>query len=559
MRARFPTLLASALTLGLALVPGCKRDGDTSSPSTVAAPKPTRKAGMPRPYRLPAQPEMAAFIAAPDEAMAAARMYAAGVLPQGRQMLSSALSANPSADDRKLAAWIDDSKAWAAVRAENQDILWLPIQADRVAELKGHLAGKPPAGSFGAVNLQRTNAGPKLAWFDEQTGYLALADDEKGIATAPHIPFEYGKNGGFYVTITAEHARRIAGQAPFSRLEIKGAGPHDFELVTEDTDVSQAPELAKLTEGALTGMLEAKQIAVAASSKYKDHEAWVKKVLGDTGRTVSKQNFLVRGNLEQLHRRLGATLRSWDGRMVVGVGPKDHLLLGFGSGDPKKMGGATHHLIEGVRDNISMARQFGIDIPKVRWAKNKTTAAGHNIAVAAVESARKVIPSEFHSLIGERGDIRIAMAFSDRLGGAMVVVGPSSDVVLKRWLEQTQSAKAGDATKGDFAAATIAVDPKHFATIANGDVEAAAAKLLGLNAEKDPTRIVVRRQDKRYEVRVTGPKLDVTPTRAASAGSRAGSPHLGRATGSRSAASRSSGGKPVASKPARSGRAKPTK
>ena len=557
MRARFPTLLASALSLGLALVPGCKRDGDTSSPSTVAAPKPTRRAGMPRPYRLPAKPDLAVYIEAPDEAMTAARMYAGGVLPQGRQMLSSALSASPTTDDRKLAAWVDDDKAWAAVRVENQDILWLPIRADRVGELKGVLAGKPPAGSFGAVNLQRTNPGPKLAWFDEQTGYLALADDEKGIATAPHIPFEYGKKGGFFVTITAEHARRIAGQAPFSRLDITGAGPHDFELVTEDTDVSQAPELAKLTEGALTGMLEAKQIAVAASSKYKDHAAWVKKVLGDTGRTVSKQNFLVRGNLEQLHRRLGAMLRSWDGRMVVGVGPKNHLLLGFGSGDPKKMGGATHHLIEGVRDNISMARQFGIDIPKVRWAKKKTTAAGHNIAVAAVESARKVVPKEFHSLIGERGDIRIAMAFPERLGGAMVVVGPSADVVLKRWLEQTQSAKTGDATKGDFAAATIAVDPKHFATIANGDVQAAAAKLLGLNAERDPTRVVVRRQDKRYEVRVKGPKFEAAPTRAASAGSRASTarrPHMGRSAGSRA-----TGGKPVASKPTRSSRAKPTK
>ena len=551
MRARFPTLLASLLAAGLAFAPGCKRDQSSAS-STIAAPKPTRTAGMPRPYRLPAKPDMAIYVEAPDEAMAAARVYAAGTLPHGRQMLTSALSDSPSQDDRKLAAYVDTQQPWAAVRIENQDILWLPIVAAKRAEVKGMLAGKPSVGSFGAVNLQRSTAGPKLAWLDEKTGYLALADDEKGIATAPHIPFEYGKQGAFFVTITAEHARRIAGQAPFSRLDIKGAGPHDFELVTEDTDTSQAPDLAKLTEGALTGMLEAKQIAIAASSKYKDHASWVKKVLGDTGRTVSKQNFLVRGNLEQLHRRLGAMLRSWDGRMAVGVGPKNHLLLGFGSGDPKKMGGATHRLIEGVRDNVSMARQFGIDIPKVRWAKKKTEGAGQNIAVAAVENARKVVPKEFHSLIGERNDIRIAMAFPERLGGAMVVVGPSADVVLKRWLEQTQSATAGNDSKGDFAAATIAVDPKHFNTIANGDIETAAAKLLGLSAEKDPTRVVVRREDKRYEVRVKGPKIEAAPPRAVSN-------HKIGAGRARAGAGRKVGGKPVASKPTRAGRAKPVK
>lgn len=549
---RLPRLLfASTLILGFAFAPGCKKTGASTTTNAAGKPaKPPRKAGMPKPYRLPAKPELAAFVAAPAEAIAASRSYGQGLLPQPRTLIAKAIADAPTDFDRKLAALVDTGRPWAAVRTEGQNILWLPIVPAKKAQLTALLTPKPPEGKFGAVNLQRPGAGAKLAWLDGQSDYLALADDLRGISTARNLPHEYGKQG-LFVTVTAEQARRLTGQAPFSRVELKGAGAHDFTLVSEDTDTSLAPELSKLTAGALTGMLDAEQVALGVSSKYADYSGWVKKVLSDTKRTVDRQNFLVRGNLENLHRRLGSMLRQWDGRVAVGVGPKRHLLLGFGAKDTAKMGGATHHMLDGVRDNVSTARSLGISIPKVRFQKKKTTVAGSNIAVVALEGAKKVVPRELWPLIGEdRGDLRIAMAFPKRAGGAMIVVGPSADKVLGTWLEQTQRATPGSDTTGDFAAATFAVDPQTMATLGSGDIRAVAAKLMSLSADRAPTKVVVRRDEARYEVKVKGPKLEpAAPTRATTAVSRR------RATPGRTAPTRAGAPRKTSSKgkPTRSG------
>ncbi len=497
---------------------------------------------MPKPYRLPAKPDLAVYVDAPAQAITASQSYAPGVLPSYRALIQTAVADAPTDFDKRIGVFVDTKRPWAAAIVENQEILWLPIAAGKKVELAGLLAPKPPEGKFGAVSLQRSGNGAKVAWFDADNSYLALADDLRGIATARELPHEYGKNG-LYIAASAQQAQRFAGQAPFSRLEIKGAGPHDFKLVTEDTNTSEIPELGKITEGALTGMLQSKQIALGVSTKYTDHASWVKKTLGNAKRTIDKQNFLVRGNLEALHKRGGAMLRSWDGRVLAGVGPSRHLLLGFGSADAGKMGSATHRLIEGVRDNISMARQFGINIPKVRFAKSKMTAAGFNIAVVAVQSAKKVVPKEYWALLDDRGELRIAMAFSRHAAGGMFVIGGSAEHVLGKWLEQTKSAKSGAQSTKDFVAATFAVDPKTMASLASGDLGQLTTKLLSLSAKQAPTTVVVRRDDKRYEVAVKGPKVKATPP-ARAASSRRPAQVRTRPT-TKTAAKPRSGGKPV--------------
>lgn len=544
MRAFSRILFAASLATGLVLTPGCKQTGDSKTTKSVAPAKPRRTPGMPKPYRLPAKPELAVYVAAPAEAIAASAAYAPGVLPSYRALIQKALADTPSDFDKRVAVFIDTKRAWAATSVDGHEILWLPISAGKNVELASLLAPLAPEGKFGAVKLKRTGPGAKLAWFDKKNGYIALADDLRGIATARTLPHEYGKDG-LFVAISAEQAKRFTGQSPFSRVEIKGAGPHDFTLSIDDTDTSNVPGLGKITEGALTGMLSSKQIALGVSTKYKGHAGWVKKELSSAKRTISKQNFLVRGNLENLHRRAGSMLRSWNGRVLVGVGPSRHLLLAFGSADAGKMGASTHRLIEGVRDNISMARQFGINIPKVRFAKSKMTAAGHNIAVVAIQSAKKVVPKEYWNLLDDRGELRIAMAFSKRAGGGMVTIGGSAEKVLGTWLEQIKKAPAGADTVKDLAAATFAVDTKTMASLGNGDLGKVASKLLSLSAKQAPTSVVVRRDDARYEITVQGPRVKpLPPARAASAnrGARAPSRAAGRSGGK----SRSPGrGKPV--------------
>jgi len=534
MRVLSQILVASALSLGLGLAPGCKNTGgaggDTSAPD-----KPKRKAGMPKPYRVPAKPELAVYIATPAAAMTAAQAYVPGVLPNQRALLEQAISGSANELDKQLAGFVDLQRPWAAVMIDGQSIVWLPIVEGRHGTLSGLLAPKPPEGKFGAVNLQRTGAGPKLAWFDAKSGYIALADDLRGISTARTLPNALGKNG-LSVAASAAQARRFTGQAPFSRIEVTGAGPNDFTLVIEDADTSEIPELAKFSEGALTGMLEAEHIAAGVSSKYKDHAKWTKKTLSDTKRQIDKQNFLIRGNLSDLNRRLGAVLRSWDGRFVTGMASK-HLVLGFGSKDPGHMGQATHQLIRGVRDNISMARQFGFSVPKIVFNKSKLTAAGYNVAVVSLKGAKKVVPKQYWALIDDRGDLRIAMAFSKNAGAGFVVVGPTCDRVIKTWLEETKGATKGSSSAGDLAAATFAVTPAKLASLASGDIN----RVLGLNATGKPTKIVVSRDEARYEIRVKGPKI--TGATRAGPGSRVARPG---AAGRRAQPTRSaSGGRPA--------------
>ena len=129
-------------------------------------------------------------------------------------------------------------------------------------------------------------------------------------------------------------------------------------------------------------------------------------------------------NAEDLLRRGGAFLRSWNGSVMAGVGPKQHLYIGLGTDDARKTAGAFHHLMSGVMSNLSLAKTFGVGVPKLRYAKKKAEASGVTISVIALEGARKYVPAEYHSLLNGQGELRIAIAFVNRTGSMMMVAGP---------------------------------------------------------------------------------------------------------------------------------------
>lgn len=512
MRA-LPRILALSLlgaTFGVA-APACKKSGpDTEQP---APKKPKRKAGMPKPYKLPAKPAMAVHVEMPEDAGDTAAAYTGGAVRRPGPLMRIALAGKGNATDldKKLVSALDKRRPWSAAVVQGQTILWVPVRADKAGAVKSMLSNKPPVGKFGAVDLQRSGAGAKLAWYDKDTNYIAFADDERGLATARVLPSEYGTSS-IYLSINAAQAKRFSDYVPFDRIEVRGKGPHDFKLTTEGLKTDGVARLDDISNGALTGMLESKQIAVGVSTRLEDHEAYVNKVMSRAKSEVNKAPSIAKGNLEGLRRRLGAALRSWNGRTMVGVGPSRHVLLGFGADDVGKMGGATHQLMQGVRDNVATARMFIKSVPKVRWAGKKREAAGVNIAVVALESAKKHIPSEYHELLNSRGELRIAMAFPKRAGGGMFVIGPDSEDVLATWLEQTKGATKGEDSKGHFVAATFAVSPSKLASLDPGSI----SSVLGLSAQAKPTKVVVRQKDGDYVVKVKGPKpATASPSRTA--------------------------------------------
>ncbi|MEM9452680.1 MAG: hypothetical protein AAGF11_00780 [Myxococcota bacterium] len=515
MRRPYRLLALCALSVSLVPASGCKRTRSSeSSPGSTgsvddapARPKRVRrKPGLPRPLRLPAQAPLIVHIQQPGDAIAGLRAYSPQ-LPGARELLTQAVTQVPGAGEFEsaLAEAADLERSWDAVSIDGELIVHVPIIASQVERVAGLLANKPPVGRFGAVDLQRsTGPAPKLAWLDREAKALTLANSERGLATGRQLAREYGKEHRLRLTLSGAEARKYAPAFALEQLDLEGAGPHRFELTAKGVPPEVFAQLDKLDAGALTGLLESPRIALGASSKYANYDQDVRRILGNVKRQVDRQNFLVKGTLQDLSRRLGSVMRSWNGRTMVGVGPKSHVLLGLGAEDPKRMGGALFHLTTGVIDNLSLARSIGVSVPKIRFQRNKNAAAGSNISVIALESARKYLPPEAAALVNDRGDLRIAVAFPSRAGAGLVVLGPDCHNVMARWLEDIAEATPAADSAQDFIAATAAVDPKALEPLLQpgGNV----ASLLGLDASREPTRLRVTRDGDTVTMHVEGPR-----------------------------------------------------
>ncbi|MCA9705419.1 MAG: hypothetical protein KDK70_06210 [Myxococcales bacterium] len=504
------------LSVGLASADGCKRtqSTDTSPGSTggetVDAPdrpkRARRKPGLPRPLRLPATAPIVVHVGAPGDELAGLQAHVPD-LPPPRRLLGQLVAQVSGAGPLELALpdVVDLERPWDAASVEGELIVHVPIEARHVEAVAQLLADKPPAGRFGAVDLQRTaGPGPKLAWLDREAATLTLADTERGLATGRHLGHEYGKDHALRLDLLAAEARKYAPQFALEQLELRGEGAHRFELRAKGVPPEVLAQLDSLEAGALTGLLESPQIAAGASSKYAHYDRDVRKILGDIKRQVDRQNFLVKGTLEDLLRRLGSVMRSWNGRTMVGVGPKNHVLVAFGADDPKKMGGALAHLLTGVIDNLSLARTLGLSVPKIRFHRSIASGAGNNISVIALEGARKYLPPEAAPLVDAKGDLRVAVAFPARAGAGLMVIGANSQQVLAQWLEDTAEATPASESIEDFIAATAAVSAEDLQALLTSGGDPIA--LLGLSASREPTRLTLTRKDDVLTARVDGPK-----------------------------------------------------
>lgn len=515
-------LLLSTLSAGLVLGTGCKRSqgaSDTSPGTNTATDAPTghsrkkrKELGLPRPLRLPASSPIIVHIEQPEQVVGGLRAYAPQ-LPASRDLLQQVLGRSATAGDfeRKLANFVDLQRSWDAASVDGQLIVHLPILPARVASVQALLANKPPVGKFGAVDMQRGDVpGPKLAWVDPQDKAITFADTERGLVTGAGLAKAYGRQP-VRLRLEGTEARKYAPQFALSQLQAEGAGAHDLSVVLESVPPELLSRLDKLEAGALTGLLESPMIAVGASSRYTDYQADVRKVLTDAKRTVDRQNFLVKGNLENLRARFATFARSWNGRTMVGVGPANHVLIGLGADDPKHMGGALYHFITGLTDNIGMARSFGVDVPKLRFKRNALRVADQNVAVLVLPSARKFLPRELHPMVNDRGELRVTMAFPSRAGAGMIVIGPASESTITRWLKDTAKARSGTESAEDYISAVVAVDPEKLAPLGQRDADPSV--LLSLSADREPTMITSTRDGNNLTVRVKGPKIETRPKR----------------------------------------------
>ncbi|HET6582992.1 MAG TPA: hypothetical protein VFG69_06090 [Nannocystaceae bacterium] len=501
--------LASVVLLGSLVAPACKHNtagaGEAESPRGRVGKSEARRAAkrpdLPRPYSLPADPPMAMHVGAPAQVLAALESYV-GRSGDPRSLLLSLAAYRGGAFEAALVPAIDLQRPWDAATIEGKSIVQLPIERAKMAQVKRLLLAKPAAGKFGAVDLQRPadQNGPKLAWLDEENATLALADDLRGLATAGELARAYGKSPLWFTIDAAQAKHEGAVEFPFSRIHVRGDGVHDFRITTEGP--TQIEGLDAITEGALTGLLSSPDLAAAATTRYAGYQKVIKDLTGRATRTLNDQNFLVRGVMEDMVKRFNTVVRSWNGRVLVGVGPQHHIVLALGSEDAKKASSSAVSLMSAVMGNLSLASSFGLKLPHLRFQKNKISAEGIAIHGVALENARKQLPPELATLLDERGDLRMAFAGSPRAGAVLVVVGPDAPNALARWISQTKGATPGNATRDHLAAVTLATSTSGLAPLTQ---EQSAAPLLQLRADRPPTSAIVQRKGESFDVHVRGP------------------------------------------------------
>lgn len=502
MRSLYPALLASLLALSPL---ACKRNdggnGSSKAPndSTTARPSGPK---MPKPLDLPANPQAVVHVDAPKALLAEVLAYSPTSMTP-RQAVAQALKNSGRSFENRVFQHIGLGRSWNLASVKGQTIVHVPVKQAAVPQVAAMLSKFAPEGDFGAVKINRPQGevGPKLAFLDKDNAMLTLADDLRGIATGPELGRKYGKQD-VNITVTKAQAARYGGQLGAERATVTGS-LDNLEIELEGGP--PVPADARITEGALTGLIESKQIALGVTTKYADFKKDVDGLISQGRRQVSSLPSLAQGNAKELLNRAAGMLRTWNGRGMVGVGPANHVLLGFGANDPSKMSNSTLYFIRGVLSNIKTVkslRSFGvkIDVPSVTFAANKMKVGNEPIHVVALEGASKYVPAELRPLLTENNRLRIAMAFPDRAGAGMFVVGRNADTVLAKWLEDTKGGTPGGKSQGHLAAGTIAVGPKALQRL--GQSEFNPQSLLGLNANRPPTKLVVKRQDRDYVIKL---------------------------------------------------------
>ncbi|WP_146155895.1 hypothetical protein [Enhygromyxa salina] len=494
-------LLALGLTLGLASA--CRQPTTQGGKAPEAKAHAAAEVQLPEPLPLPSEPAAASWIAAPSQAIEMVAPYSPIPLDPAAAVEQATRGLTEPALAGELARAIDFRAPFANVVLDGgEEVIRLSLRDDARESLAGRFAELEAVGEFGAVKLPRhpapdgevPRAGSRewLAWIDEgDGGPLVLANSVEGLVTARGLADAYGQQPIYF---TAEPSSLpIPVDLPFSRVTGRG----DLSKVAiEAQAIDGGDPFAELpiSAGTLGGLLDGPNISAGVSGRYADHEATVREVISEVNRNVRGLPFLVRGIGEDLAAKLNTLLRTWDGRVLVGLGPDKHLRLAYGASDVNKSHVATVRLLQKVVDNVSVARNFMSRLPKVNLRRRVAKGDGEDIELFVLHEAFSTLPAELRALVDSESRLNVAMAWSERAGGGMIVVGPDAAKQLARWLDETAASASHGATSGQLLAASFAGDPAQLQPLlANPNLD--IAQLLELTATGPKWRVSVDARD----------------------------------------------------------------
>ncbi|MGB1013672.1 MAG: hypothetical protein ACPG4T_06025, partial [Nannocystaceae bacterium] len=461
--------VASQLVLGLCLASGsigCKRDARTSPTSPSSAQRIAGKHSsvlLPEPLPIPATPEVGLHLAAPGDfftGLAAWVPIDPSRVPAGllREQMPAAMADAIAPHVSTEAAW--DAMRLPGVEGASEELLHLPLMAGGVKEVAQALSSLETQGNFGArvVPAAEDSAGgpTRLVFLDEAAQTLTIATTERGLATGQVLagvqrPAVWARVDGAFI-------RQWAQEFPFAELRVEGAGLHDV-VVTAGFDPAKGPLDMPLVPGALTGLLDAPGLAVGATARWSEHRVWVKQTLAQLRRQVDKAGFAAQMVLGKLVSQTSTLLRSWNGKVFVGVGPKGHVVFGFGTDDPAKTKRAALGALDTAIGNLSMLRMFASNVPRIGLKK---LGDGHLVTVVGVKNS---LGPELAALLDDRGRLRIAFTGDASSGALFGAIGADAPDVLGRWVGSQKQAMPAKQASEHLVAAQMAVDARTLAPV----------------------------------------------------------------------------------------------
>lgn len=521
---RLSRIALPLLTVAL-LVGGCRQAttrGAGKTPATGDSKGAVAKVQLPDPLPLPADPEAASWIAEPGKAVALVAPYSPE--PVSVELLvRRALEGTTTPElAGAIAEAVDDGAAFGNVVLDGgQEVIRLSVDPDRREALAGALAELESVGEFGAVRLppkppsERAEGeppprGPRyewLAWIDaEDDGALVIANSLEGLATGRELAGAYGSEPLFFTIDPG--ALPLPEPVPVARATGRGTLDElvvDVRMREGEDPLSEAP----ISAGTLAGLLTGPAITAGLSTRYADHAELVREISSQVNSQVAQLPFLVRGVGESMAAKLNTTLRTWDGRVLVALGPQNRLRLAYGTKDVGKGRVAMLRLLQAAVDNASVARSFSSQVPRITLRRRVAKGDGEDVEMFVLYGASSFLPGELRPLIDDENRLNVAMAWSERVGGGAMVIGADADRALADWLEDTKGAAPGSATSEELLAASFAGEPEQLAPLlrqiaANQAIEAPA--LFGL-APTGPRWSVDARELEpgHYELRVVTP------------------------------------------------------
>lgn len=507
--------LAAALAALVLVAPGCKKASKSEDP-TAQADRPARRGrddsgpALPAPHQLTKEPDAGAYVAEPDEVLAGVLTYLPELPPLATFAELVVATQAPAELAAKLAPAVAGDRPWAAVHVAGEDIVALPV---RDLEAVGSaFAGLQPRGDFGAVELPGAAVdidprdgkppAPRLAWLDRQTSSLVFADTLAGLSTSRQLARTYGARP-LWGTLAAARAKALVPGFPYARASAVGDGLHALDLVALAEQGTTLPVPKDIAPGALTGMLRGPDLAVAGSTRWPGHKKAVSDIIREINASVDRAGFAAKMMLDPLADQAARVLRRWNGRVLLAVGPARHLRAGVGADDPAAAHRELLGFLRTLLDNLEMARMF-VDVP---GASLKKLADSPQVHVFTIEGLSRNVPAAARPVLDDKGRLRVAFGASERAGGLLVVVGPDPGPVAQKWIAAVDQGEDKAATD-DLVAGVFALGPERLRALLQANSQAALlGAVLGLDADREPTVLVVEQKPDRYNATIRGPKL----------------------------------------------------